>query len=422
MLSARPALRALPAVLASCVLCAPAAAQDASPYYIGVTQTFTHDTNLLRLTTNQAAPAGLSKSDTVSSTALIAGLDQPIGRQRLYGNLSVRANRFDKNRIYDNEDYTLSAGLDFATIERISGSLFASANRGLSRLNSVELGLLTDKNLESTETYGGVVRVGVVTRWTFELSGNHRRVDNSLDDDRVRSRNFRQDTASAGVRWRPSPDLHVGLAARGSRGTYPEFRRTLTGFQADRFEREDVDLTVFYRPSGLSQLNLRLSNGKTEYDLATQRNFSGVTGKLDWRWQATGKVTLSTSYARDTGQDTVAGVDRFNLPVTSDYSRVTDRFALRADWAATAKLAFDARVAHGDSEVVRTFGSVLVPIPVTATGREKTTTLSLGGRWAPVRWAQLGCGIDSERRNGSGTLGTDLRGETYSCYGRFTLQ
>lgn len=407
------------ALLACGLLAAPAAAQENNPYYIGLSQTFTHDTNLLRLTTRQAAPTGFSKSDTTSTTALIAGIDQPFGRQRFYGNVSLRANRFDQNKVYDNDGYTLSAGLDFSTIERVSGSVYASANRGLSRFNTEEIGLLTEKNVESVETVGATVRVGVVTEYTIELSANHRRVDNSLDDDFVRARNFRQDTASVGLRWRPSPDLSVGLALRGSKGTYPEFRRTTTGYEADRFDRQDVDLSVTLRPSGVSRLDLRLSEGKTEYDLATQRNFSGLTGSLSWRWQASGKLALFTTYTRDTGQDSYA-TSFFNAPATADYSRTSDRISVKAEWAFSAKVAFDAGVSHIDRTLVRTIDNPF--FPVDATGRTKSTLLSLGGRWAPVRWAQVGCSIDNERRSGSGQLGSDLRAERYSCYGQFTLQ
>ena len=35
-----------------------------------------------------------SKSDTVSATSLLAGIDQPIGRQRLFGNATVADIRF----------------------------------------------------------------------------------------------------------------------------------------------------------------------------------------------------------------------------------------------------------------------------------------------------------------------------------------
>ncbi len=410
----------LSVLLAGCLLSTSAIAQS-SPYYIGVSQTLSHESNLLRLSTRQVAPAGYSKSDTLSSTALVAGLDQPIGRQRLYGSARLRADRFNNNKIYDNEGYTLSGGLDFSTIERISGSVYASANRGLSRFNTEEIGLLTDKNEESVELVGANLRVGVVTAYTFEVSGSHRRVDNSLDDDRVQARNFRQDSASVGVRWRPSPSFNLGVSLRGSKGTYPQFRRTLDGgYQADRFERQDVELTMGLQPSGNSRLDLSVSDGKTEFDLATQRDFSGLTGSLSWRWQATGKLVVHSRYTRDTGQDSYAGVGVFNLPVTTDYSRTTDILSVGVQWAYSAKVAFDASTSHTDRRLVRTIDNLL--FPSNATGRDKVSALKVGGRWTPVRWAQVGCSVEGQRRNGSGQLGSDLRAETYSCFGQFTLQ
>ena len=62
--------------VASAQTTAPAtASSDPNPYYLGVSQALTHDTNVTR------SPQG--PSDNYSSTSLLGGFDQPIGRQRL---------------------------------------------------------------------------------------------------------------------------------------------------------------------------------------------------------------------------------------------------------------------------------------------------------------------------------------------------
>ena len=73
----------LAAVIASAVAFAGQANAQANPWYIGAAQTLTHESNLYRLADGQTTPDGVSKSDLVSSTALLAGLDQTISRQRL---------------------------------------------------------------------------------------------------------------------------------------------------------------------------------------------------------------------------------------------------------------------------------------------------------------------------------------------------
>ena len=61
-------------------------AADPNPYYVGVGQGFTRDSNVYRI------PSG--PSDTYSSTSLFGGFDQPISRQRVFGRAGVSLNRY----------------------------------------------------------------------------------------------------------------------------------------------------------------------------------------------------------------------------------------------------------------------------------------------------------------------------------------
>ncbi len=412
------ALRGLLALGLSLGLAAPALAQT-SPWYLGGSLAVQHDSNLLRLTRTQAAPVGLVRGDTITSASLLAGLDQPLGRQRLKANLALRDNRFSRNGQFDNRSHSAGVALDWATVGRLSGSLSASSNRELARFNAEEIGLLTQRNLETTEALDASLRVGVVTPLTLEAALGQRRVRNSLDQDRVRSRNFDQDRITLGLRWRPRAGSSFGLALRDTRGRYPEFRRGAGGFEADRFTRSDVDLTAQLQPGGASTLSARLSSSRTRYDIASTRDFSGVTGDLNWQWRPSGKLTLATTLARDTGQESYA-TTFFGAPARADYSRVNETLRLQADWDAGAKLSFTGALQHTRRDLVRTIANPFVPLG--ASGRDRYDTVTLGARWAPVRWALLACDIGHEARNGSGALGADLRSDSFGCSARFVLQ
>jgi hypothetical protein len=417
----RRAARVAAAWLAAAGLALAAAAQaQSSPYYLGGSLSVSHDSNLLRLADGQATPAGFSKSDRITSTALLAGVDQPFGRQRLYGNVALRSNRFADNAIYDNQGYTVATGLDWSTVERLSGSLAASASRNLSSYNLQEIGLLTEKNLEHVRALDASLRLGLVSEYALELSGGQRRVKNSLDIDSVQSRNYVQDTAALGARWRPAPGSSLGLALRSTQGRYPKFRLVAGEYEADRYKRRDIDLTASVKPSGASALDLRLSSGKTEYDLATQRDFSGLTGSLAWFWQPSGKIRTSTRISRDTGQDSYAVTDFFGNPGTTDYSRVLSSLRVKTDYDLSAKVALNLILSYADRDLVLTQPAALGLPPLS--GRDRYTTVSLGARWAPHRSLLLGCDLVNERRRGSGDLGTDVKAASTSCFGQFTLQ
>src|SRR5436190_12161308 len=73
------------------------ASAEESPYYIGVSQAFTHDSNVLRTST--------ARSDTISSTGVLGGLDLTLGRQHVYGSLNAQANRHKNFDTLDNTSY-----------------------------------------------------------------------------------------------------------------------------------------------------------------------------------------------------------------------------------------------------------------------------------------------------------------------------
>ena len=125
------AVRAL-SVAAFCLAMAPAIAQDGeapatgtpatgtvaaepNPYYVGVGQGFTHDSNVYRI------PSG--PGDTYSSTTLFGGFDQPISRQRVFGRGGVSLNRYFNEQPLNHTSYDFLLGAALATIENISGNV-----------------------------------------------------------------------------------------------------------------------------------------------------------------------------------------------------------------------------------------------------------------------------------------------------------
>ncbi len=417
-----PPLRAI--AVGSAIIATGLALAENSPYYVGVSQTFGHESNLLRLNEGVTVPSGYSRADTLSSTALLAGIDQPIGRQRVKGDLSLRHNRYSDNDRFNNQSYSANLALDWATVNRLSGTLSGGATRALSSFNLQEVGFLSAKNFEDTQTLDASVQLGVVTQYSLLASVGHREVSNSLERDAVQARNFKQDTGSLGVRWQPSSLLILGVGLRTTKGSYPKFGRNPldNSFLTDSYTRNDVDLTAYYQPTGLSTLSARLSSGKTDYDRASQRNFSGLTGSLIWGWQATGKLRVNTSLSRDTGQDSYVVSSITNTPTTADYSRVNTTLRVGTDWALTSKVAVTSSVATSQRDLVSSLPAQLGQ-NVNASGRERYTSLAVGARWAPTRSSLVGCNANTDRITGSGSqAATNIKGTGISCYGQITLQ
>ena len=403
-------------------LLAPAAQAQNQPYYLGVSQSLGQESNLYRIGDQQVLPAGLSKSDLVSSSTLFGGLDQSIRRQRVYGSASLRANRYQHNSGLNNEGYGLNLALDWATLARLSGTVSLAASQNLTRFNEINNtgAVETQRNIEHNQQIDARLRLGVVTRYTAEANlGLHQRRYSAPSYARYEQD---QTSGSLGLSYQPSNLLALGAALRLTRVDYPRYRDLGGGaFEADRLNRSDLDLTAAWQPSGNSSVNARLSPTRSSYDRNTESDFSGLTGSASWVWRATGKIKVSSLLSRDTGQS----YDALNQGIlntgTVGYSRTTTALKLSGDYDYSAKIAVNAFITQAQRDLGRSFsqgGSTIVE-----RGSDNSTTLGLGAKWSPTRSLQLGCDISADqRRSNNPVLSTSLSANSLGCFGQFVLQ
>ncbi len=411
--------RLLPLItlLAPAVLCA-----QASPYYAGIAQSLSHDSNLYRLADGVPAPFGLARSDRIATTTLLAGVRQQLGRQALRGDVSLRAGRFGNNQSLDNEGHRIALGLDWATVERLSGSVSLSRDRSLVRFDSDSAlsgpGAL-QRNLSTATRLEALARIGLVTRWSGELRANYQQADYSAAA--YRSRELREHGASAGLRYSFSDALEVGAALRATEGRYPRFAQAADGrFVEDRYQGRFVDLNARWVPSALSQLDARVSLGSTNFDRATASDLSGLTGSATWIWRPSAKLRWETRLARDRGQDASAllfpGSGRF-----ADFSRTTASLSAGVSYEWSTKLRLSAGLGHARRGLADTRQDLLGQTRV-RNGDDRTTFAAVGLRWLPWRSVTLGCDLGREQRRHQGELSTDYRASTFGCFGQFILQ
>ena len=190
-----------------------------------------------------------------------------------------------------------------------------------------------------------------------------------------------------------------------------------------KLNREDIDFTGQWQPSGSSTFNARLSPTRTRYDRNAASNFSGLTGSAAWTWAATGKTQLGATLSRDTSQSAqAANLGIFGSRVT-DYGQITNALLLRADHALTGKISLNGALTYANRSLNSNQTFSLLPTGTSQRGNDNGVTLALGARWAPTRGSQVGCDISTERRTTSNTaLSLPLSATLFSCYGQLTLQ
>lgn len=399
-------------------LIAPAgnALADYNPYYVGLSLGYAHDSNVY------AIPDAIG--DSYLSTGLVAGLDQPIGRQRLHAKAIVRNNRYRSLDALNNTSYAISGGLDFATIEKLSGSLTASVNQNLAFYSSTVTGLqLTRRNIEKSRQIDARVQWGGLSLLSLESTLSHRELGYSAIE--YAGYEVNQDVASLGVSYRSSSQLQLGAAVRHSRGEYPKAGSTGGGFRPVDFRRNDLDLTATWRATGKSVVSGRLSVGKQSYSGGSVRDFSGTTGSLNWDYRPTGKLTLSTWISRDTGlESSFNAVDR--SVSSADNSRITSALALSAGYEVTSKVKISAGTRFDRRSLENRFAVVGVGA-FGAEGTDSSRRTTLGGTWAFTRNWQFACDVSVVSRDASDSariagLSYSYKGNTVACSTQFVLQ
>lgn len=417
---------------------------QSSPYYLGASQSFGYDSNIFRLPdrTEIKLPDGRlqviepESSGLISNTLLLAGIDQRIGRQRLYADLSAGyAKYFDQPQL-DSPTSSLTAGIDWETVGKLSGNAEYRAGRRLGDFGDRDVPTGRGQNEERYQRFDFVARLGDVQRsrawlvagYTYDEVRNDVafeqpapfRIDTDpitgapivrFTDGYQRDESFNAVTLGARYRWSGALVLGAGLRTESRRSVID--RNLIDPVESvsssNDSRRNDIDLFATFNTGGAHDLQLRLSYGATDYELPTQEDLSGWSGNLRWTWRPTARLDSNLRLLYDTEDREGGGAS------AADGSGFRDTLALewQLRYALTDKLNASLG-ANGYRRDYQSFGGFT----------DTDTSLSVGLTWAALRNATVGCSISTQRRHStSDTPGhNSFDAMLASCYGQLFLR
>ncbi|MEJ6006670.1 hypothetical protein WG899_14030 [Paucibacter sp. AS339] len=388
---------------------------DANPYYFGGSLALNHVSNIYR---TSAAP----NDDNVATASLLAGINQTLGRQRLFADASINTNRYSKSSDLNYVGYTLKGGLDWSTVERLSGTISVNNSRNLSTYNERGTTQIRKQNIEDNKQLDGVVRLGLVTRFSLEAGAGYR--TRSFSASEYDAYEFSQNRYSLGLVYQASPDLRLGVAGRLTRDHYPAYSREglvlINGkpvlvsipVEAREFERKDLDFTGRWVLSGASSLDGRISTGRSYAKAGGGNDFSGVTGALTWNWQPTAKLTVSSTISRDTGLES----SFINANTSADRDRLSNALQVNANYELTGKIFLNAGISIVNSDARNSTQTSSVD------EFDRDKAFNLGLRWQYSRGITLGCQYSkSSRDSDSARQIYAYDASNYGCYGQIIL-
>jgi hypothetical protein len=429
-------LRSLVAALAAATACNAWADDEPSPYYIGASETITHDSNV----SNTANGTG----DTYSTTGLVGGFDQAIGRQRLYANAKVSYSRYRSETQFNNTSYGVAAGWNWATINNLSGSLAVNANQGLASLANTSGPLPTttgDKNLVKTDQVSTSVLWGGVGDLGIQGSYAHSRVKYTAAESATSQSSA--DTGSIGTFYKLGPTVKVGVDLRYSRTYTPYAQPTvqppqsLDDYESNTATGRNLDLTVDWRVTPETGLDTRLSWTRQTNSTTKSLDFSGLTGAVTARYAPTAKTSFNATFSRDAGTNasffnvipstntggtgtttgttggTTNGTPSLPETVLSQTSQTSTTYSLGANYAATAKIGMTLDGSYRRAKLLDANG---------AETDENTRIATFGINWAAGRNWHLGCNLSRSSRSATGANGTSYSANSTGCTAQVTLR
>ncbi|MFO1217430.1 MAG: hypothetical protein U1E89_03495 [Burkholderiaceae bacterium] len=385
---------------------------ETNPFYFGAAEALTREINVFRVA------KGLPETnDTYSTTSLLAGIDQPISRQRIYLDAAARYNKYRHNSQLDNTGYSLDTGIDWETVESLSGRIGYTGKQNLARFGADQGPVLTTKNLERTQEFVARGQYGGASLLSLEASYVHRQLDYSAVE--YDFAEFKQDAARLGLLYRPSAALTLGIAGRHTKGKYPFVLQTAPGqFQADDYTRNDADLTASWVLTGQSTVRARLSYTKETHQAVSTRDIAQSTGALSWDFKPTGKLTFTGELIRDTGAETAfAGLAGAGASAVGNNSQLSNSALLRIGYEVSAKVQLEFGGRYVQRDLINTQGGALP-----ANGSDRYSETRAGLNWTPTRSVLLGCSIGQEQRSSDSALSYSYSARVATCQGQIRLQ
>lgn len=375
---------------------------SSSPYYLSVSQALSHDSNVFRDPDN----SGLVTSDNIWTTGVRLGLDQPISRQRVMADLNMRYNKYSNQSQLDNTAYTLNLRGEFATINNISGDIHYTRDSQLAPFqDSRTVTRITTRNTVTVDDFGLRVQYGARSRWILEGQGGY--VTQRYSSDVYRFSEANEGTIGATVRYNPSDLVSFGVGVRGTHGELPNYQLANSTQIGDSYNRQDLDFLARYQVSGFTTINGRLSATHTKHTVATERNYSGLTGEVGASYKPGGRLTLNANFNRSTNdaaslysQTLTSGSTTTTTVNRLQDTRTVNALRLQALYDATAKIQLNTVLRYeqrnlSNALIVDQLGNVTG----SQSGSDHTVGFAIGAQYTITRAWSAACSIGRDRRS-----------------------
>lgn len=370
-------IQAQPQILGQAV-----AGEEPETLLIQASQAFQRDSNIFRLSEqpNATPPPGISdRSDTVSTTTGGLRFNKAYSLQRFEAGFNVERYNYSRNSNLNFTAVNYAAAWRWAITPAFRGNLTTDRREFVDNLADVQgQGVVNRRTNRTTALDGG-----------YDIDGVWRVLGGVFTRDSKNSvRTFEGDStvtgAEVGVRYQLPYATALEYRYRNGSGEYQN--RLFGGLAGADFKDREHELRGEWRPGGRSTLQARIAYLDRQHDTLGARDFSGVTGQLDWGYEFTGKTSAVAGIVRELGS---------YQTTNSSYYEGT-RLFFAPMWKATDKITVKGRYDYG----MRDFKGPL-PGNVDTGRKDKIHLASVSAEYQALRALKLMTWVQQDRRTSS---------------------
>ena len=338
------------------------------------TETITYDSNVFRLSDGVDPNVAINspkRSDWWSLTSLGFNVNVPIGRQRIQGGYAHNFSRYDRFSQLDFEGYNARALWLWEVGNQLSGQLGYTETKTLADFRNFQS--VTANELKTSRAFFTGAYL-LTPEWKLNLGGDAAEQRNG--DPARRVNDVDVTGVDAGVTFISRAGNQLGVVVRSEDGNYPNNQIVAGTPVNNSYTQNTAALVLDWTFTPQSHLFMRGGWVERKYDQVPGRNFDDSTGRMQFDWRPTGKLTISAIALKE-----VSPLEDIQTSFV-----LIRGFSLRPTWQITEKTSLALSL---DTSERRYLGDPGLVVGTTAPREDKVHGALLVLTWLPLRNVQV---------------------------------
>jgi exopolysaccharide biosynthesis operon protein EpsL len=362
-------------------LCTSADERDPLHAIAGISREY--DNNLFLLESGK-------QSDRITKAYAGIQLDKLYSLQRFKVNYTLNSARYQRNSRLNFNSHNYDAAWLWSLTPRLTGTLYADRKESLNSFQDFRnFNTSTIRNIRVSQTQH--FEADYSPHGVWHLLGGITRNEATNSADFVQQDSFSAVALDGGVRYDFRSGSSIVLMAHKRNGDFGRKTPNFASLFDTGYNEKEAEARLIWLLSGHSRLNIRTAYLRRNHDTFSQRDYSGMEGRIDYFWTPTGKLQLGVS--ANTSLASFWNIDssytRENTLSISPIYKISDKIRLTG-FAGISERRF--------------LGDAVVP----STNRlDKARNFSAGIDWTPWRTLTLGADLRYSKRD-SNIVGFDF--------------